>query len=132
VTQPSSLESARPQGLSVIGGTRFRACELIVVEQRYRVVLEVLADGLAVTEVGNSCVTGTGSASPALPAQELAHLKRHEVVVLDRKGMRRMKAASGRGPIPWPDGVPSPNAKSTSCNAQGSLGNPFGKGGLMQ
>lgn len=30
---------------------------------------------------------------PALPAHELAHLKRHEVVVLDRNGVRRMKAA---------------------------------------
>jgi hypothetical protein len=31
--------------------------------------------------------------SPALPAHELAHLRRHEVVVLDRDGVRRMKAA---------------------------------------
>ena len=45
------LQSARPQGLSAIGGTRFGLVELNVVEQRYRVVLEVLEDGLPVTEV---------------------------------------------------------------------------------
>ena len=51
VTQSASLQSARPQGLSAIGRTRFVLVELNVVEQRYRVVLEVLEDVLPVTDV---------------------------------------------------------------------------------
>jgi hypothetical protein len=35
----ASLQSARPQGPSAIGGTRFVLVELNVVGQRYRVVL---------------------------------------------------------------------------------------------